>query len=365
MPFRSGIVGLPNVGKSSLFNALSAADVLAANYPFATVDPNVARVPVPDPRLQTLCEVGGSAEIVPTTVDLVDIAGLVRGASKGEGLGNQFLGHIRAVDAVLHVVRCFDDGDVVHVEGGIDPVRDFELITTELVLADLEVVERRRERTAKSAKSGDARLKAELVALDELMAPLADGVGLRGRDVSKEANELAVELGLLTAKPMLVVANVSEDAVGAGLDAVPQALRDLVAAQGLTILPISAKVESEVASLDPAERAEFLDALGLKERGLDKLIRAGYELLQLRTYFTVGPKEARAWTIEAGMKAPQAAGVIHSDFERGFIRAETVSYDDFVSCKGWSGAKEVGKVRSEGKDYVVQEGDVLLFRFNV
>lgn len=365
MPFRAGIVGLPNVGKSSLFNALSAANALAANYPFATVDPNVARVPVPDPRLQVLMEVGGSAEAIPTTVDLVDIAGLVRGASKGEGLGNQFLGHIRAVDAVIHVVRCFADSDVVHVEGGIDPVRDFELIATELSLADLEVVERRRERTARSAKSGDAKMKAELVLLEELAAPLGEGVSLRGHGLSKEAAELASELGLLTSKPMLVVANVAEDTVGAGLAAVPEPLRDLVASLGLQLLPISAKVESEVAALNPAERAEFLDALGLEERGLDKLVRAGYGLLQLRTYFTVGPKEARAWTIKAGTKAPQAAGVIHSDFERGFIRAETVSYDDFVACKGWSGAKDAGKVRAEGKDYVVQEGDILLFRFNV
>ncbi|RMF18050.1 MAG: redox-regulated ATPase YchF [Candidatus Dadabacteria bacterium] len=366
MALRTGIVGLPNVGKSSLFNALSSAGALAANYPFATVDPNVARVPVPDPRLNVLAGIEGSLDIVPTTLDLVDIAGLVRGASRGEGLGNQFLGHIRSVDAILHVLRCFGDSDVVHVEGGIDPVRDFELIETELQLADLEVVERRIEKSRRQAKSGDKAMIAEVAQLETLAAALQQGESLRRLTAEQtELEPLSRELGLLTAKPMVLIANVDEDAVGEGDAAVPSGLPDLAQSLGVEVIPVSARVESEIAGLDPEERGEFLEALGLAERGLDRVIRAGYRLLDLRTYFTVGEKEARAWTVPAGTAAPQAAGVIHSDFERGFIRAEVVAYDDFVACRGWAGARDAGKLRSEGRDYIVQEGDVCLFRFNV
>lgn len=364
MAFRTGIIGLPNVGKSSLFNALSAAGALAANYPFATVEPNTARVPVPDPRLDVLASIGGSAEIVPTSLEIVDIAGLVRGASKGEGLGNQFLGHIRTVDAVLMVLRCFEDADVVHVEGGVDPGRDFELIEIELALADLEVVARRRERLARQAKGGDAKLKEELAAVEGLAVRLEAG-SLRGVPLNDDERAVAMRLGLLTAKPMLLIANVDEAALADGDEAVPAAVRELAAAHGLDVIPVSAKVEAEIAGLPEGERAEFLEALGLSERGLDRLIRSGYKLLDLITYFTVGPKEARAWTIPAGTRAPQAAGVIHSDFERGFIRAETCAYADFVALGGWNPAKEAGKVRAEGRDYVVQEGDILLFRFHV
>ncbi len=364
MAFRAGIVGLPNVGKSSLFNALTAQDALAANYPFATVDPNIARVPVPDPRLDRLAKIGNSAEIVPTTLDLVDIAGLVRGASQGEGLGNQFLGHIRSVDAIVQVLRCFDDGDVVHVEGGIDPVRDFDLIETELQLADLEVVERRLDKTGRQAKSGDKALVAEAARLERLQTTLSAGSSLRQAGMDEDTAALAKELGLITALPLMLAANVGEDQL-AEPDPVPAGLTALAADLGVQVMAISAKVEGELAGLDEDERADFLEALGLADTGLDRMIRAGYKLLQLNTYFTVGEKEARAWTISAGTLAPAAAGVIHSDFERGFIRAETVSYDDFVELGGWSGARDAGKVRSEGKDYVVNEGDVVLFRFNV
>lgn len=366
MAFRAGIIGLPNVGKSSLFNALSAAGAVAANYPFATVDPNVARIPVPDARLDVLARIGGSAEVVPTTLDLHDIAGLVRGASKGEGLGNQFLGHIRSVDAVIHVVRAFEDPDVVHVEGGVDPVRDLDLIETELLLADLEVVERRREKAERQAKSARDEDKAELARVERLAELLDAGESLRRHEWDEEERRLIEELGLLTAMPMLVVANVGEDEIAEGDDAVPPALRAKAEAAGVEVIPLSAQVEAEVAVLDdPGEQQEFLEALGLHERGLDRLIRAGYGLLGLRTFFTVGPKEARAWTISAGTKAAQAAGVIHSDFERGFIRAETVSYEEYVELGGWNTAKEAGRIRAEGKEYEVQEGDVILFRFNV
>lgn len=365
MALKTGIVGLPNVGKSSLFNALSAQKALAANYPFATVEPNVARVPVPDPRLDVLAKIGKSVNIVPTTLDLVDIAGLVRGASKGEGLGNQFLGHIRSVDAVLHVLRCFNDGDVVHVEGSVDAVRDFELIELELQLADLEVVDNRLDRTRKQAKSGDKKLAAQAELVEKIAAHLRAGQSLRTMPADAALREAFRELGLLTAKPLMLIANIDEGSITEGDAAIPAVVRELAQKHNVQVIPVSAKVEAEIAHLDDAERQDFLDALGLKERGLNRVIRTGYGLLDLYTYFTVGEKETRAWTITKGMTAPQAAGVIHSDFERGFIRAEVVAYDDFVACNGWVGARDSGKQRSEGKEYVVQEGDVCLFRFNV
>jgi GTP-binding protein YchF len=364
MGFKCGIVGLPNVGKSTLFNALTeTAAAQAANYPFCTIEPNVGEVAVPDPRLETLATLANSATIVPTRLTFVDIAGLVRGASKGEGLGNQFLANIREVDAIAHVVRCFEDTDVTHVEGRIDPIADIETVETELMLADLDSLERRVDGLSKKTKGGDKEAKETLDLINRALALLRDGKPARLTERKPEEERAFHMLGLLTSLPVLYVCNVDEASAANG-NAYARQVEARAAAEGAAAIVISAKIEAEIAVLARDERNDYLAAVGLEEAGLDRLIRAGYGLLDLVTFFTAGPKEARAWTVTRGTKAPQAAGVIHTDFESGFIRAETIACDDYVAYGGEAGARDAGKMRLEGKDYVVQDGDVMHFRFS-
>lgn len=365
MGFQCGIVGLPNVGKSTLFNALTkTAAAQAANYPFCTIEPNTGEVAVPDTRLNAIAGIAGSKEIIPTRITFVDIAGLVRGASKGEGLGNQFLANIREVDAIVHVLRCFEDGDITHVEGKVDPIADADTVETELMVADMESLERRIAPLKKKATTGDKEAKAVLPIMEGALALLQDGKPARMLEVADaEEQKMLDGLNLLSSKPVLYVCNVEEESAGAGND-LSAKVQAKAAEEGAGAVVISAAIEAEISQLDAEEQKDFLDTIGLEEPGLDRLIRAGYDLLGLITYFTAGPKETRAWTITEGTKAPGAAGVIHTDFERGFIRAQTIGYDDYVGLGGENAAKEAGKARDEGKEYIVKDGDVMLFKFN-